>query len=50
MNGYKVHEQQFAECSFSRPLTLNLSHLSKGMYVIKFETDLGVYETKLQLE
>jgi hypothetical protein len=50
MNGYKVHEQLFAECSFSRPLTLNLSHLSKGVYVIKFETDLGVYETKLQLE
>ena len=50
MNGYKVHEQLFSECSFSRPVTVNLSHLSKGMYILKFETDLGVYETKFQLE
>jgi PKD repeat protein len=50
MSGYTVHEQLFAECSFSRPLTVNLSHLSKGIYMIKLETDLGVYESKLQLE
>jgi PKD repeat protein len=50
MTGYLVHKQEIVECSFARPSTINLSHLSKGMYLVKFQTDLGVYESKINLE
>jgi hypothetical protein len=50
MTGYLVHKQEIVECSFARPSTINLSHLSKGMYLIKFQTDIGVYESKISIE
>jgi hypothetical protein len=50
MTGYLVHKQEIIECNFIRPTAINLSHLSKGVYLIKFQTDLGVYESKLQID
>ncbi len=50
MTGYLVHKQEIIECSFARPTTINLSHLSKGMYIVKLQTDIGVYESKINLE
>jgi len=50
MAGYLVHKQEIIECNFNRPTSINLSHLSKGMYVIKLQTDIGVYESKIQIE
>jgi hypothetical protein len=48
--GYLVHKQEIIECSFERPNTINLSHLSKGIYLIRFKTDAGVYEHKISIE
>jgi hypothetical protein len=50
VTGYLLHKQIIAESSFSKPITVDLSHLSKGIYVVKFQTDMGVYESKIQLE
>jgi PKD repeat protein len=48
--GYLVHKQEIVECNHTRPTTINLSHLSKGMYIVKLQTDIGVYESKIQIE
>jgi PKD repeat protein len=50
MTGYLVHKQEIIECSFRYPTAINLSHLSKGMYIVKLQTDIGVYESKIQIE
>ena len=50
MTGYLVHKQEIIECNFTRPTAINLSHLSKGMYVVKLQTDVGVYERKIRIE
>ena len=50
VTGYLVHKQTIAECSFLKPVSVDLSHLSKGIYIIKFQTALGVYESKIQIE
>jgi PKD repeat protein len=50
MTGYLVHKQEIIECSFARPTAINLSHLSKGVYLIKFQTDIGVFESKVQID
>lgn len=49
MTGYLVHKQMLFETSFSKPSTIDLSHLSKGMYVVKFQTVNGVYESKINI-
>jgi phenolic acid decarboxylase len=50
VTGYLVHKQTIVECSFLKPVSVDLSHLSKGIYIIKFQTALGVYESKIQIE
>ncbi len=50
MTGYLVHRQEIIECNFARPIEINLSHLSEGVYLIKFQTDIGVFESKVQID
>jgi PKD repeat protein len=50
VTGYLVHKQFINETTFDRPVTVDLSHLSKGMYLVKFQTEVGVYESKFQIE
>lgn len=50
LSGYLVHKQLVAECSFDKPAMINLTHLCKGIYIVKLQTADGIIEHKIQLE
>ena len=50
VTGYLVHKQFISETTFDKPVTVDLTHLSKGIYLVKFQTEIGVYESKFQID
>ena len=48
--GYLVHKQPLGECSASKPALADLSHLSRGVYVLRLSDGKETYETKISLE
>jgi len=50
LSGYLVHQRMIFESSFDKPVAIDLSYLSKGMYVLKLQVNGEVFEDKIQIE
>lgn len=48
--GYPVHKQTLGECSPLKPAFADLTHLSRGVYVLRIGSGKEVFETKVKLE
>lgn len=49
VSGYLVHKQFIPSTTFDKPISIDLTHLSREVYLVKFQTESYVYESKFQL-
>ena len=50
LDGYLVHKQTLAEFIFDKPIAIDLSYLSKGVFIMKVQVDGISFERKFQIE